>query len=146
MHDNENALPPDDNENDPSDPEKRCEETVRRPTEGAKLYEATDHRWQLGTHRPGLPCPEIEAWQIEDALRGTGGHIKASAHALGISRWSLWRRMKAEPHLRDILTEVLEETKDDVEAKLIERAKAGEPWAVRFFLSRQARDRGYGNV
>src|SRR3954454_23758789 len=86
------------------------------------------------------------AWQIEDALRGTGGHIKASAHALGISRWSLWRRMKAEPHLRDILTEVLEETKDDVEAKLIERAKAGEPWAVRFFLSRQARDRGYGNV
>src|SRR3954463_9911620 len=87
--------------------------------------------------------------EIEGTLRETGGHIKATARQLGISRITLWRRMKAEPHLRDILHEVEEETTDDVEEKLITAAKAGEPWAVRyyrFFLSTQAKHRGYSRT
>jgi hypothetical protein len=67
-----------------------------------------------------------------------------AAKMLGIARSTLYARLALEPALREARDEVRDETIDIVESKLIGAALAGEPWAVRFYLSTQARHRGYG--
>src|SRR3954447_1221242 len=99
-------LLPRDNENLSGTPNSRREETVRRLKEGAKVYDVVEQPRQPGNARSWVPCPEVETWQIEDALRETGGQLKEAARKLGISRVSLWRRMKAEPALRDFKDEI----------------------------------------
>jgi hypothetical protein len=68
-----------------------------------------------------------------------------AARMLGIGRTTLYARLAVEPALREARDEVRDETIDIVESKLIGAALGGEPWAVRFYLSTQARRRGYGS-
>jgi len=68
-----------------------------------------------------------------------------AAKMLGIARSTLYARLAVEPALREFREEVRDETIEIVESKLVRAALAGEPWAVRFYLSTQARHRGYGS-
>jgi hypothetical protein len=49
-------------------------------------------------------------------------------------------------YLKDLRQDVEDEIKDMAEGKLFEAIQAGEPWAIRYFLTRRAADRGYGNT
>lgn len=46
--------------------------------------------------------------------------------------------------MQDLLKEIEEHTKDTIESKLHAAALGGQPWAVKFYLERKARERGYG--
>jgi hypothetical protein len=53
--------------------------------------------------------------------------------------------MTTEPHLRETQQEIKETAIDDAEQVLIEKALAGEPWAVQFWLRAHAKHRGYSD-
>jgi hypothetical protein len=55
---------------------------------------------------------------------------------LRVSRQSLYSRMQAEPALQEARVETRYGLRDDLGLKLVEKALAGEPWAVRTFLKR----------
>jgi hypothetical protein len=46
--------------------------------------------------------------------------------------------MLVEPGIRDAREKIREETLDIVETELVKAAKAGEPWAVKFYLRDKA--------
>ena len=68
-----------------------------------------------------------------------------AARMLGIARSTLYARVGVEPKLREFREELREELIDCIESELIKAALAGEPWAVKYYLTTQARHRGYGS-
>ena len=99
----------------------------------------------MKAYAPGLPAGHIDSRRIEEAMRAAGGVMAHAAKMLGIARSTLYARLAVEPALREFREEVRDETIEIVESKLVRAALAGEPWAVRFYLSTQARHRGYGS-
>jgi hypothetical protein len=71
------------------------------------------------------------------------GHVAAVASAANISRRTLLNYRKRWPELEDAFKAAKANATDAVESALIKAAKAGEPWAVKYYLSTQAKDRGY---
>src|SRR5829696_3508606 len=68
--------------------------------------------------RVGLPMADVATWQIEAALRATGGVISKAAEKLRVSRVTLWRRIRREPHLRDVVFDCRETLLDEAEGVL----------------------------
>jgi hypothetical protein len=93
--------------------------------------------------KPWLPAAHLTRQQVAEAMAESLGHLGKTARLLGISRDTLWRRMRAEPKLKELHTNLCEELTDDVEQQLISQALAGEPWAVRFWMISRAKHRGY---
>ena len=75
--------------------------------------------------RVGLPMAEVATWQIEAALRATGGVISKAAEKLRVSRVTLWRRIRREPHLRDVVFECRETLLDEAEGVLLAEIEKG---------------------
>lgn len=91
-----------------------------------------------GALQKPIPLPVVLA-----AIDEANGNASAACKALGISRTTLYKYGKVHPEIKERLEEVREETIDAVEHVLVERALAGEAWAVCFYLKTQAKHRGY---
>jgi hypothetical protein len=71
------------------------------------------------------------------------GNMAAVARALGVHRATVMRFVDKRPKLLEAALDLRETMKDNAESSLYNAVLAGEPWAVRFFLTTQAKDRGY---
>ena len=49
--------------------------------------------------RARLPLAHLTTSQVADAMRRCGGNLSQAAQALHCARWSLYRRINAEPSL-----------------------------------------------
>ncbi|TWU22474.1 Bacterial regulatory protein, Fis family [Novipirellula galeiformis] len=80
---------------------------------------------------------------IAAALELCGGVISDAAECLGMSRRQVHRRVKRSKSLRAVIEDSGEGMKDVAERGLFAAIRNGDPWAIRFFLGRKAKDRGY---
>jgi hypothetical protein len=76
-------------------------------------------------------------------LREVHGNAAAASRHFGVNRTSMWRFIQKHPQLQEVLSECRETMKDMAESQLYNQVLAGDPGQVRFFLSSQAKDRGY---
>ncbi len=87
---------------------------------------------------------EMKHRRLAEALRQTGGNMAAAGRLLGLTRQSVYEMVSKSPELQQVCREVLEETNDEMEAKLRELAiQKGNVVAVLATLNAKARDRGY---
>lgn len=86
---------------------------------------------------------------IEDALIACKGIYVAAAKWLkrerdkSITRQTLSKRIAASKHLREVCDEVVEQTLDWAESKLLELMAAGDKTAILFYLKCKGKNRGY---
>lgn len=80
---------------------------------------------------------------LEQALRAAGGIVSSAAKKANMSRAAFARRMKAEPKLREVRDEIVEEMLDLAESKLVGLIRRSNPAAIFFFLKTKGRARGY---
>jgi hypothetical protein len=78
-------------------------------------------------------------------LREVHGNIAAAGRHFGVNRTAAWRFVHKHPSLVEILHECRETMKDMAESVLYRQVLDGVEGQVRFFLSAQAKDRGYVN-
>ena len=91
-------------------------------------------------HTPAIPSPQ----KIAKTLWETRGCKAKAAKLLGVSlRW-LTEQVQSNPALQEVLWEIEETIKDTAEEKLFQRIERGNLRAIEFYLSRKAKDRGYG--
>jgi hypothetical protein len=81
---------------------------------------------------------------IEAIYEGRGNR-NAIARLLGLDISTVAKRVRNNPELQDHLKKASEYQKDVAELKLFELVEQGNLDAIKFYLSRQARDRGYGD-
>jgi hypothetical protein len=81
--------------------------------------------------------------QIIDAVRRTHGMISHAAARLRCDRDTVHNYAKRFPAVAAAIREARERTLDIAELALYEAIKAGEPWAVMFYLRTQGKARGY---
>ena len=80
---------------------------------------------------------------IYNAVSDSHGFIAPAARRLGISRGTIYNRIKDSPFLQEMIADLLEELKDRAEMKLHSLIDSGELGAICFFLKCKAKDRGY---
>ena len=73
----------------------------------------------------------------------TGGNVKLSCIAVGISRQTYYNWIKQNPEWEQLLKHEKEGAKDNVESALYKAALGGNVTAMIYFLNWNARDRGY---
>lgn len=95
-----------------------------------------------GQGRPPMFTPE----QVADALRQARGVQAVAARLLGCHRNTVRRYMQEHPQVQEAVGEMRNENLDMAESQLLTAVSRGEPWAVKFYLATQGRDRGYGKV
>ncbi|MDR3488791.1 MAG: hypothetical protein P4M05_28300 [Bradyrhizobium sp.] len=83
--------------------------------------------------------------QIEAAIRNSAGVFAVAAQALNVHRQRIYEWVEADPRLQAVCSEVLEETLDLAEGKLLQAIKDGSEKSIHFYLDRRGRERGYGN-
>lgn len=81
--------------------------------------------------------------QFIKAIPGTGGIITTIAKKVGCDWYTAKKFITQYATVQAAYQAERETVKDDVESALIVGAKGGEPWAVKYYLSTQAKDRGY---
>ena len=81
--------------------------------------------------------------QYADALIEAQGMLSVAARHLGVSRQAIYLAAKKHPTVQEAIDDARENTGDTAELKLFEAIKAGEPWAVQFYLKTQGKRRGY---
>lgn len=77
------------------------------------------------------------------AIEGSGGVTNAIAAKLGVHRWTVWNWLKDDEDLQRAVREEQERMLDTAESNLLKAVKKGDPWAIRYFLSRKGKHRGY---
>lgn len=78
------------------------------------------------------------------AIRQARGNRAIIAKLLGVNLSGVYERINKNPKLREACRVASEELKDIAETKLFELVEAGDFQAIKFYLSTQGRDRGYG--
>jgi transposase-like protein len=143
-------APMDDNEirrslSDEAAPEPRTEAGSKAPkrSKGPKRGKAGLDPHARNLSHLATPVAHLATEKIIKALKATGGSVAEAARRLGVSRQSLYSRMRVEPRIREARDEIREMAIDDVEEVLIAKALAGEPWAVMMWLRYHAKHRGY---
>lgn len=81
--------------------------------------------------------------QFIKAIPGTGGIITAIAKKVGCDWYTAKKYITQYATVEAAYNAERETVKDQVETALIAEAKSGESWAVKYYLSTQAKDRGY---
>lgn len=87
---------------------------------------------------------KISVLEIEPVLRDTHGNIAAVARQFGVSRGTIWNRIKESPALQAVLKDARESMIDNVESCLYKNALDGDTASIIFFLKTQGKLRGYG--
>lgn len=83
--------------------------------------------------------------EIAEVIEDCQGYMLAIAERLDCKPGSIRNRIFNNPVLRDILIECEEAVSDDAERYLIEAIHGRSAWAIKYWLSRKARNRGYGH-
>jgi hypothetical protein len=69
--------------------------------------------------------------------------MAAVARHFGCSQVAVWKFIHRREALRQVAHDERESMKDHAESALHAAVLKGEPWAVKFYLTTQAKDRGY---
>jgi len=97
--------------------------------------------------KPKLGHPQrITVPKIAEALAKTGGLIGVTAQFLKCERRTVEKYVARYPSLQEVRDQAREEALDHTEWALIKAARAGEPWAVQWFLRYQGKARGYQEI
>lgn len=83
--------------------------------------------------------------EIAEAIEDCQGYLTAIADVLECKAASLRQRIYSTPELRDLMIECEEAVTDDAQRYLVEAIHGKKSWAIKFWLSRKGRNRGYGN-
>lgn len=86
---------------------------------------------------------KLSVEKVEAMLRKHSGNKGAVAKACGVSRTAVQLYIKDRPRLQAITEECKESLIDVAENSLEKAMRAGEAWAVCFFLKTQGKSRGY---
>jgi len=82
-----------------------------------------------------------------EALLKNGGFIGQASKTAGIHRTTHLHWLKTDVKYKlkfeEVYLEATEELLDEIECKLVEKAREGAQWAVTFFLKAKGRKRGY---
>jgi len=81
--------------------------------------------------------------EIQEAIPKTHGVKKYLAEKLNVDRQTIYRYFDRYPDLEEASQEYLDSVSDVAEHHLIEAVKAGNSWAVRYWLSTRGKHRGY---
>ena len=82
--------------------------------------------------------------QIVQAIQAADGLIGLAAQNLGCSAQTVRNYSKRYPECAGAVTDARQLLGDLAENRLARAINEGEPWAIRFYLESQHRDRGYG--
>ena len=80
---------------------------------------------------------------VAEKIRECEGNLAAVGRHFGVCRSAVHRFVRKNESLMEVCAEAREAMKDEAESSLYRAVKAGESWAVCFFLKCQAKDRGY---
>lgn len=83
---------------------------------------------------------------ISDALSRNRGMVAVAARNLGCARSTIYDWMEAHPEIKQVLADEREVMTDIAELSLYKQVQVGEGWAVKYYLSAQAKDRGYAET
>ena len=81
--------------------------------------------------------------QVIMAIRATHGMLTLAAERLGCDPSTIHRYATRHASVRQAIAAQRERMTDLAELKLYQAITNGEPWAIRYYLSCQARSRGY---
>lgn len=93
---------------------------------------------------------KLDRKRVEEALWRANGNVALAAHYLGVDYHRLYHFINrtdraSSKAIRETLAVIRERVLDLAEQKLIASALEGKSWAIKFFLERQGRHRGYGD-
>lgn len=83
--------------------------------------------------------------EYRDAIAKSKGVKSVIAEMLGLSIATVYQRLKNNPELKEALDNEAEGFKDVAELKLFELVEQGNFNAIKFYLTTQARERGYSD-
>ncbi len=86
--------------------------------------------------------PRVSTEQMIDAVQKTHGLLGLAAWMLGISRRTLWRRIKESADLQEAVDEVRQYTAGVAESSLSRVVQSGEAEELCYYLRRQCKDGG----
>jgi hypothetical protein len=80
---------------------------------------------------------------VGEAIVKARGNLAQVARKFGVSRQAAWKFVESRPALKAICHDEREGMIDEAESALNAAVRAGEAWAVCFFLKTQGKSRGY---
>lgn len=99
---------------------------------------------------PGTPRePRVNRQKVTDeqiilAIGKAGGVYAEIARICKVQRPSIMERIAHSPKLKDAYDTAEQITSDSAETGLIAAIRKKEPWAIKYWLSRKGKSRGYG--
>ena len=85
----------------------------------------------------------LKAGEVGRKIAECDGNLAAVARSFGVSRQSVHEFVGKRAALQSACRDARESMKDEAESSLYRALRAGEAWAVCFYLKTQAKDRGY---
>jgi hypothetical protein len=92
----------------------------------------------------GTPGVKLKLEAVERAIRECHGVLSQAAEALGCNRFTLYRWIEREPHLKQVREEAGEILLDIAERNVVRGLEEGSASYTKWFLDRKGRSRGYG--
>jgi hypothetical protein len=86
---------------------------------------------------------KLKPRQVIKALQETKGMLYLAAKRLGVAPRTIYNYRKRYPSIDEAIESTKGEVIDMAEIRLYQAMQNSEPWAIRFILTTQAKDRGY---
>ena len=87
--------------------------------------------------------PRLTIKKVADALTETRGGVAMVASMLGVSLTTIYNYLEKYPDLKELKNSFTVLLVDKGVYQLHDAVEAGDPWAVKYALSTQGKDRGY---
>jgi hypothetical protein len=117
--------------------------STRRTDDNEGMNKSTRQKQPKSSLTNLTPKKRLTAKIVAKRLREFDGCLAAVGRASGVTRQAVHCFIAKRPVLQRIAKDCRETMKDDAESALHKAVRAGEPWAVCFYLKTQGRDRGY---